>query len=91
MTKIKLSPIFLGRRYAGLQYFWVQIIQRMHIFGYEFDPLYAHHTPVYKYSKYPSGGILQHIPVWGYFTDLTLLISPPSIIIYGVDSGLLSN
>ena len=27
MAEIKLSPIFLGRRYAGSQYFWVQKLQ----------------------------------------------------------------
>ena len=42
MTKTQLFPIFLGRRYARSQYFWVQNFQGIHVFGFEFYPPYAH-------------------------------------------------
>ena len=45
MTKIKLSPMFLGRRYAGSRYFWVQNLQWSHIFGCKIWPFIR--TPPY--------------------------------------------
>ena len=42
MTKTQFLPIFLGRRYARSQYFWVQNFQGIHVFGFEFYPPYAH-------------------------------------------------
>ena len=42
MTKTQFLPIFLGRRHAKSQYFWVQNFQGIHVFGFEFYPPYAH-------------------------------------------------
>ena len=42
MSKPQFLPIFLGRRYARPQYFWVQNFQGIHVFGFEFYPPYAH-------------------------------------------------
>ena len=42
MTKTQFLPIYLGRRYARSQYFWVQNFQGIHVFGFEFYPPYAH-------------------------------------------------
>ena len=42
MTKTQFLPIFLGRRYARSEYFWVQNFQEIHVFGFEFYPPCSH-------------------------------------------------
>ena len=55
MTKTQFLPIFLGRRYARSQYFWVQNFQGIHVLGFEFYPPYAH--PCIQIYEVPPWGL----------------------------------
>ena len=54
MTKTQFLPIFLDRRYARSQHFWVQDFQGIHVFGFELYPPYAH-PPIQIYEVPPRG------------------------------------
>ena len=75
MTKTQFLPIFLGRRYARSQYFWVQTFQGIHVFGFEFCPPYAHsriqiyEVPPGRKSRKMPEGLNWMTGVWHFKSD----------------------